>query len=140
MSLSAPRIIFGVHSMSPYSRTDGTPYGLLKVIGSANLALTSDLEQLFAGSNKFAWAAESKTVSTELTAKVKAYPGFLFQLFLGASVSDTGVDTAGTVSGFTDKLGTSVFQATTGNASVNVKTASKANLKFGRYVIKALSA
>ncbi len=61
--LSAPRILYGVHSISPYSRTDGTPYGILKVIGSANLALTSALEQLYAGSNKFAWAAENKTVN-----------------------------------------------------------------------------
>jgi len=134
--LSDPRIVYGIHSISPYSRTDGMPYGILKVIGSANLALNSDLEQLFAGSNKYAWAAENKTVSTELTAKVKAYPGFLFSLFLGAGVTDTGVDTAGTVSTIANKKGSSMV-ASTGLASVAVLTASKANLKFGKYVIKA---
>lgn len=139
MSLSNPRILFGVHSISPYSRTDKLPYGILKVIGSANLALTSDLEQLYAGSNKYSWAAESKTVSTELTAKVKAYPGFLFSLFLGATVTDAGVDTAGTVSTLTNFNGTSVFSATTGIALVAVVSASKANLKFGKYVVKALT-
>lgn len=139
MSLSNPRILYGIHSISPYSRTDGLPYGILKVIGSANLALTSDLEQLFAGSNKFAWAAENKTVATELTAKVKAYPGFLFSLFLGATVSDVGVDTAGTTSTLTNKLGSSVVAAT-GIASVAVLVASKANLKFGKYVVKVLTA
>lgn len=136
MALTDPRIIYGVHSISPYSRTDGTPYGILKVIGSANLALTSDLEQLFAGSNKFAWAAENKTVNAELTAKVKAYPGFLFSLFLGATVTDVGVDTAGTASALTNKKGTSMLAAT-GLASVSVLSASKANVKFGKYVIKA---
>jgi hypothetical protein len=95
MALGNPRIIFGVHSISPYNRTTKMPYGILKVIGSANLALTSDIEQLFAGSNKFAWAAEAKTVNAELTAKVKAYPGFLFELFLGATVTDSGVDSSG---------------------------------------------
>lgn len=139
MSLSDPRIIFGIHSISPYSRLDGTPYGILKVIGSANLALTSDLEQLFAGSNKFAWAAENKTVATDLTAKVKAYPGFLFSLFLGATVTDVGVDSAGTTSTLTNKLGTSLQHATTGIASVSVLAASKANLKFGKYVVKVLT-
>lgn len=139
MSLADPRIIYGVHSISPYSRTDGTPYGILKVIGSAQLALSSDIEQLFAGSNKFAWAAENKTVSTELTAKVKAYPGFLFSLFLGATVTDTGADTSGTVSTITNKLGTSMVAAT-GLASVAVLTASKTSLKFGKYVIKATGA
>lgn len=141
MALSDPRIIYGIHSISPYSRTDGLPYGILKVIGSANLALTSDLEQLYAGSNKYAWAAENKTVSTELTAKVKAYPGFLFSLFLGATVTDvTTPDTAGTVSTLTNVKGTSVKSATTGIASVAVTAANKANLKFGKYIVKATGA
>ena len=139
MSLANPRIIYGVHSISPYSRTDKLPYGILKVVGSANLALSSDLEQLFAGSNKYAWAAENKTVATELTAKVKAYPGFLFSLFLGATVTDASADTAGTVSTLTNFLGTSLMSATTGIASVSVLTASKANLKFGKYVAKVLT-
>lgn len=139
MALSNPRIIYGVHSISPYRRSDGLPYGILKVIGSSNLALTSDLEQLYAGSNKFAWAAENKTVNTELTAKVKAYPGFLFSLFLGATVTDVGVDTAGTTSTLTNKLGSSLQSATTGIATVGVLTASKANLKFGKYVAKVLT-
>lgn len=139
MALSDPRIIYGVHSITPYSRTDGLPYGILKVIGSANLALNSDLEQLFAGSNKFAWAAENKTVSAELTAKVKAYPGFLFSLFLGATVTDVGVDAAGTVTALTNVKGTSLQHATTGIASIAVKAAQKANLKFGKYLLKVLT-
>ena len=139
MSLADPRIIFGIHSISPYSRADKTPYGILKVIGSANLNLSSDLEQLYAGSNKYPWAAENKTVSTELTAKVKAYPGFLFALFLGATVTDVGADTTGTVSALTNALGTSVQKATTGIASIAVNATNKANLKFGKYVLKALT-
>lgn len=138
MSLGEPRILYGVHSISPYSRTDSVPYGILKVIGSANLALSSDLEQLYAGSNKYAWAAENKTVSTELTAKVKAYPGFLFSLFLGATVTDTGVDTAGTISTAVNVKGTSVIAAT-GIVAPAINASNKANLKFGKYVLKASS-
>lgn len=138
MSLGNPRILFGVHSISPYNRTSKLPYGILKVIGSANIALTSDLEQLFGGSSKYAWAAESKTVNTELTAKVKAYPGFLFSLFLGATVTDTGVDTSGTITTAVNQTGTSIIAAT-GLASVAIKAAQKANLKFGKYVLKALT-
>jgi hypothetical protein len=140
MALQDPRIIYGIHSISPYQRTSKMPYGILKVIGSASLALSADLEQLYAGSNKYAWAAESKTVSTELTAKVKAYPGFLFQLFLGATVTDASADTAGMVSALTNQLGTSVQKAAGGIASISVKVAQKANLKFGKYVLKALTA
>lgn len=139
MSLSNPRILYGIHSISPYNRSTGLPYGILKVIGSANIALSSELNQLFAGSNKYAWAAESKTVATDLTAKVKAYPGFLFELFLGATVTDSGADTAGAISTAANKNGSTAISAT-GLASVTIKAAQKANLKFGKYVIKVLSA
>ena len=138
MALQEPRIVYGIHSITPYDRSSKLPFGILKVIGSANLALSSDLEQLFAGSNKYAWAAENKTVSTELTAKVKAYPGFLFSLFLGASVVDASADTAGTISTAVNVKGTSIIAAT-GLASITIKAAQKANLKFGKYVIKALT-
>lgn len=138
MALTDPRIIFGVHSISPYNRTSKMPYGILKVIGSASLALTADLEQLYGGSQRFAWAAESKTINAEMTAKVKAYPGFLFELFLGATVTDAGADTAGAVS--TPIAGTgALINASTGLATVTVLAASKANLKFGKYALKATS-
>jgi hypothetical protein len=141
MALSNPRIIFGIHSISPYRRSDKMPYGILKVIGSANLSLSSDIEQLFAGSNKFAWAAEAKTVNSELSAKVKAYPGFLFELFLGATVTDSGADASGTISTITNASGSSLVSATTGVASVSViPTTGAANLKFGKYVAKVTGA
>lgn len=141
MALSQDRIIFGIHSFTPKSRATGLPYGILKVIGSANIALSAEQELLYAGSNKFPWAAESKTISTEISAKVKAYPGFLFELFLGATVTDTGVDAAGTISSAVNKQGTTMFSATTGFASLSViPTTGAANLKFGRYVAKAVSA
>ena len=140
MSLANPRIIFGIHSISPYNRTTKLPYGILKVIGSAHLSLSSDIEQLFAGSNKFSWAAEAKTVNSELSCKVKAYPGFLFELFLGATVTDAGVDASGTVS--TPSAGTgALINATTGLASVTIiPSTGAANLKFGKYALKATSA
>jgi hypothetical protein len=141
MGLSDPRILFGVHSISPYRRSDKLPYGILKVIGGATLSLSGDVEQLYGGSSKYSWAAEAKTISTELSAKVKAYPGFLFELFLGATITDVGADTAGTVGALTNALGTSVMQATTGIASVGViPSTGAANLKFGKYVVKAASA
>lgn len=140
MALSDARILYGIHSFSPYNRSTKAFYGTLKVIGSANMALNAELEQLYAGSNPFAWAAERKTISTELTAKIKAYPGFAFELFLGATVTDNAADTSGAVTTLTNRNGTSLVNATTGVASVAVKAASKANLKFGKYVAKVTDA
>jgi len=140
MSLSAPRIVFGVHSLSPYSRVDHTPYGILKVIGSANISMQAALEELYGGAQKFSWAAESKTIKAELACKVKAYPGFLFTQFLGGTNTDNAAETDASVSALTNVKGTSVMQATTGLASIAVKTASKGDVKFGKYVLVATDA
>lgn len=139
MSLSENRIAFGIHSMCPYSRTDGLPYGILKVLGGGTLSLSAEYEDLFGGSNKFAWASEPKTISSEFSAVVKSMPDFLFELYLGASVTTTAASATGTVAGFANKLGTSVFDATTGIATATVKSGSDADLKGGLYVVKAAS-
>lgn len=139
MALSNPRIIYGVHSLSPYQRSDKMPYGILKVIGSASIALSSEQELLYGGSNKFPWAAEGKTVSTEFTAKVKAYPDFLFTLFLGASVTQNVAESGGAISkALTNQLGTSIVSASNGISGMSIiPSTGAANLKFGKYVVKA---
>lgn len=138
--LSNPRILFGVHSISPYNRADKTPYGILKVIGSASLSLSAAIDTLYGGSNKFPWAAESKTISSSLSCKVKAYPGFLFSLFLGGSVTDNAAEPTASVTALLNFKGTSVLSATTGIASVSVKSGSELNVKFSKFLIVAASA
>lgn len=140
MALTNPRILFGIHSVTPFNRSTGQPYGIAKCIGSASLALTSDLEQLFAGSNKFAWAAEAKTVNSEMTIKLKEYPNFLFELFLGATVTDNAADATGTISGFANVYGSSIKHASNGMSDVAVDSGSGANLKHGKYLLKATGA
>lgn len=137
MALSNPLNVFGIHSFTPYSRTDGTPYGTLRVLGSANLELTAEQEDLFGGSQRYAWASEPKTVSTQLTLNTKQYEDFEWQLFLGASYTQNSAETSGNVTALANVKGTSVLQASTGIASVQViPSTGAANLKFGRYVVK----
>lgn len=138
--LSAPRILFGVHSISPYSRADRLPYGILKVIGSASLDMKAPVEQLYGGAQRFAWAAETKTISSDVKCKVKAYPGFLFTQFLGGVSTDNAGEATASVTTMVNFKGTSVLQATTGVASVAVTSGNETNVKFGRYVVKAVSA
>lgn len=138
--LGSPRIVFGVHSVSPYSRVDRTPYGILKVIGSASLAFSSSVEQLYGGSQRFAWAAESKTFASSMDCKVKAYPGFLFSLFMGATVVENAGEALASVTALVNMKGTSVLQATTGIASVGITTGNESNVKFAQYVAVATDA
>lgn len=132
--LSSQRILFGVHSVSPYSRANRMPYGIMKVLDACDVTLNSTVEQLYGGASKFAWAAETKTINSEISTKVSAYPGFLFTQWLGASVTDNAAETLGSVNTMTNFKGTSMV-ATTGMAQPTVKSGSEAKVAFGKYVV-----
>lgn len=140
MSLSENRINYGIHSICPFNITSGLPYGILKVLGGGTMTMTSEFEELFGGSSRFAYSVESKTISAEWTASVKSMPDFLFELFLGASVTTTAASATGTVSALTNVLNSSVLQAVTGIASVTAKAGSDEDLKDGVYIVKAKTA
>lgn len=132
------RILFGIHSICPYSIADGTPYGIMKVIGGGTLSLSAEFEELFGGSSKFSWAVEAKTISAEWTATVKMANDFQFELFLGANVVKTAASSTGTVSTPVNVKGT-IFSPTNVSA-VSAISGSEQNLKDGVYIIKAVSA
>ena len=141
MGLSANRIVYGIHNMAPYRRTDGLPYGTLKVIGGGSLSLSAEFEDLFGGSNKYAWASEAKTASTEFTSTVKSLPDFLFELYLGASVSTTAASATGSViDALANAKGASVADGSIGIDNVAIKTGSEADVKGALYVVEAVSA
>lgn len=140
-SRSAPRSIYGLHMVSPYSRTDGTFYGGLNVLKGSNISMSATNVELRGGSQKFPWAVETGDIKCEVDLKVAEYPDFLFTLFLGQAPTDLGVSATGTASALTNFLGTSVLQASTGIASIGITpTTGAADLKFGKYVIKATDA
>jgi len=139
VGLTYNRISYGIHSICPYRLSDGLPYGILKVLGGGTMTLSSEVEELFGGSYKLAWAVEAKRIWTEWTATVKSMPDFLFELFLGATVTATAASLTGTVGALANVLGTSVMKATTGIASVQLETGEAAELKDGVYIVKAVS-
>lgn len=140
MSLSDPRIVYGVHSVAPYSRTTGLPYGIAKVLAASNFSITGELAQLFGGASKFAWAIEETNVTAELQLQVKQVEDWMFELFLGKAPTlvDTP-DTDGVFTAVANKKGTSAVAAT-GISGVALKSGATADLKFGKYVIKVVSA
>lgn len=141
MALSTNRIVYGIHSMAPYRRSDGLPYGILKVIGGGALSLSAEFEDLFGGSNKYAWASEAKTISSEFTASVKSMPDFLFELYLAGDAATTAASATGSiVDALANVNGTSVFDASTGIASIGIKAGSEADLKDAKYIVKAVTA
>ena len=139
MSLSAPRSVFGIHSFTPYNRTTGIPYGIVKVLKSSSLSLKGELIDLMGGSSKYPWASEDGVITAEISLQFSQYEDFLFELFLGTAPTPIALDATGDVSTVTNKNGTSVVNATTGLASVTATGSDEADLKFGKYVVKATS-
>lgn len=140
MARSAPRVIFGVHGATPYNRTTGLPYGELRVMKGSSLSLQAELNELMGGSSKYSWAAEEGAITSELTLNIGELPDFMFELFLGIAPTAGSAETSGNVSTAANKNGSTVINGTNGVASVFLLTGSAANLKFGKYVMKALSA
>lgn len=136
--LGTPRSFFGVHSFTPYSRLDGTFYGTIKVLASSSLSFQGTLVQLNGGSAKYPWAVEEGKISSQLNLKTNEYPDFLFQLFGGAVPTENGANSLGAISTLKNVKGTSIL-ASTGVASVGIISGSESDLKFGKYIIKALT-
>lgn len=137
--LSNPRTVFGVHQFTPYNRADGMPFGTAKCLGNSSFNFTGEVVELFAGSQKAPWAIEDANLSTEINLAFKQLEDWMFQLFLGASVTTVTTPSTGEVAGFDNVKGTSLKAATTGIASVGIKSGENSKLKRGKYMIKAAS-
>ncbi len=140
MALSKPRTIFGVHSVTPYSRTTKIPYGEAQVLQGSTFAMEGDTISLLGGSNKFSWQIEDGDIDATLSFTVSEYPNWLFELFGGKAPTQGTAETSGNISAVVDYSGTSVVAAT-GIASVTaIPSTGAANLKFGKYTIEATAA
>lgn len=139
MSLSNPRIFFGVHSFTAYDRDSGLPYGTALVLGQSGFSLSGELASLTGGSNKYPWAVEETNITAELSVTVKQYEDWMMELFLGKKPTEGTPSATGTVSALTNKKG-SVVDGTSGIASVGIKSGSESDLKFSKYVVKVIDA
>ena len=136
--LSKPRTIFGIHEVTIYSRVDGTPYGTIRVIAGSSISLVGEVVELTGGSLAYPWDAQDGKTAAEMSFKPKEMPNWLFEVLLGKAPTETLNDT-GSVSALTNVLNSSAQDATTGIASVGVKSGSEADIKFGKYVVKVVS-
>lgn len=140
MSLSNPEFLYGIHSACFIDRSNGMPLGIVKVLGSAAADLAANRTELFGGSNPFQWANERGTIASSIKLNVKSISSMLYSLFLGATATQVAAEAAGNVGALTNVKGTSVQKATTGIASVSALAGSEADLKFGKYMVKAVNA
>lgn len=139
MSLPSRKYVFGVHSVAAYNPSTGEPYyDMAKVIGNLTINFSGELVQLNGGSQPFPWAVENGVISTEGTLLLREYPDFVYETFMGATVTKNAAETAGSVTAIANKKGTSLVAAT-GIASVGLKSGSSEDVKTANYVVKAAS-
>lgn len=139
MSLPAKKGIFGVKSIALYNKTTGLPYGLAEVVGSVSLSFSAENVPLTGGAQIFPWQVATGAGTSELSMTLREYPNWIFDVFYGNAVTEKAADADGAVSTIANKYGTSVV-ATTGIASATVKSGSEADVKFTKYIVKAVSA
>lgn len=140
MALARNQSVFGIHSICPYNAETFEPYGIFKVVGSLTLNDSEEQIPLMGGSSRYPWDIESGQATTDGSFLVREVPDFLFTPVHGATATTGAAETAGAVGTLTNIKGTSAMVATTGIASVGLKSGSSADVKSGIYVVKVASA
>lgn len=137
MALSKPRTIFGVHSVTPYSRTTKIPYGEAQVLQGSTFALEGSLVELKGGSNRFTWQVEDGDIDATLSFTISEYPNWLMELFGGKAPTQGSAEPSGNISAIADFNGTSVVGAAGILSVTAIPSTGAANLKMGKYVVEA---
>ncbi|MFA6582668.1 MAG: hypothetical protein WCS77_00070 [Elusimicrobiaceae bacterium] len=140
MAIEKVKDFYGAKFLIPYSRTTGLPFGVFRVLQEINFERKVDFKDLTGGDAQGAWDTELGQPENSLSVKLKEYPNFVFSLFEGNTPTENAAEAAGYIGTPTNKVGTSVIKATTGIASIAVKSAKIANLPAGRLLLKATAA
>ena len=140
MALTAPTNAFGVHSFTPYNRTTKLPYAIFKVLGSLEFNNTVERIKLEGGSLRYPWDEEFGRSDATLTLVIREIKPVQFLLMQGESPTERSAEASAGVESLVNSKGASVQSATTGIASVSVKSGSESDVKSGMYVVKAVSA
>lgn len=140
MALNDPRGQFGVHSATFYNRTTGIPIVMLRVIKDSGIDFSAEFEDLEGGSNQFIWDAEVSSINSDFKLTCQEYPGEAMELLLGGSLTTNAAEASGAVDGVANLNGTSIINASNGIDTVELTAADSADLKEGKYMLKATAA
>jgi len=140
MALSAPRVVFGIHSATFYNPLSGLPYGTLRVLGNGTFSMTGTTIELRGGSNRFPWSIQDGNIDAKIDITTREYPDFMMELFLGKAPTAVVSDATGDVNGFVNMFGTSIKNGTNGISAIAPSIGNEASLKFGKLILKAVSA
>jgi len=140
MAKDAKQLMFGIHGVTIIDYWTGKPVAELDVIGDLSLPVSAEVESLFGGSHVWPVAGEPKTLSCDGQVTLKEYPEDLAEYLVAGVGAKVAAESTGSVVALTNDFGTSVMSATTGIASVGLKSGKTADLKAGMYLVVATAA
>lgn len=134
--------IYGIHSITPYSLSNGLPLSdaPFKVAGTFTVGLTQEIIELFGGSSFDAFDTELGARTFEGSMLLREYPSALIEIATGTAPTDNSAEASGSVTSLRNVNGTSAFDASTGIASVGLKSGDAVEVPFASYTVKAVSA
>lgn len=138
MALTRNQSVFGIHSVCPYNADTLEPYGIYKVMGSMNLNDAQEQIPLTGGSSSYPWDIEAGAATTDGSFLVREVPDFTFSAVHGATPTTNAAETGAGVNVIANINGTSVV-ASTGVASIGVKSGEEASVKTSLYVVKVVT-
>jgi len=138
MALSNPLFNFGIHQATLRDLVTHELFTML-VLDGGEADFSQDLIDLRGGSSAFPWASAPGEAKGELKLTVKEYNAGIMKYFSpwvsGSVVEDTDGEAAGNVSTPVNEVGSTIYNATTGIATVASSDAG-VSLKCGDYLIK----
>ena len=124
------------------SRDSSRERTIIRALGDVSFEPTQETVKLFGGSQPFAWASENGNADASVSLTVKQYDAkalkYLNAFDAAALTENSSGDTTGATVNLANVEGTSVFDATTGVASVAPKSGE--NPIYGDYLLVAASA
>ena len=135
------QLMFGIHGITVCDFFSHIPVGEeLDVIGDLSLNVSAEVESLFGGSHSWPVAGEPKTLAAEGSIELREFPEELAEYLVAGVGAKTAASSTGGVVALANHKGTSCMSATTGIASVGLKSGETAELKAGIYVVVVATA
>jgi hypothetical protein len=127
MALSNPRGQFGIHSVCLFSRDTGLPLSYLRVIGKCEINFEADFSDLTGGSQMYPFDTEVTKIGSDISFTAREYDPGTMELLMGGALTENGAEATGAIDGFANVNGTSVYDASTGIATVTVTSGDSAD-------------
>src|SRR4030042_159230 len=136
MAESQARNIFGIHDVSFLNRADYSITARYRVTGNVAIDMPAEFAELRGGSQLFSWKSAVSSFKPTCSIVGRQISSDIMEMNLSADVTEYGADATGDVILEANKKNASIIDATTGIASITLKSGDEGDAKEGWYLIK----